>query len=418
MDHLNIFNPYVNKPLYHEDQLTRALLILMKNVKAIELGITDILIDRMVKVDGKPKRLTEGIAGIDVFKTQVWSSTQNELTSASGRLVSVLITDKKLIPQHRVERTNRVAVYDAIIRYKPDWIFVIENKPDYHNVWLNQMSAAFSESFEVEPEPIMLSWQEIITRILTIKENGLLHGAEASLTDDFLDFISDQFPELNPYDRFGLCKDNQYLLDRRCQSLMVESKLGAVDYHRGWHYYIELLDGAAKEISLYTQINPDSEWEIILAIYPGDTINQARYLYSHIKLDQVLRLRDAGWRVSPNFHFAFRSSNLVWASSTCSLTDYIEYWIKQVKANTLGQVQRKDWDSLFKTLSTAGMLDLHDKIQIKEKIIGTHMDRINVCPGIAFLYHWSQSDAINLDNKGAFLSSFIDKVKECTEMWQ
>ena len=33
MDHLNIFNPYENKPLNHEDQLTRALLILVKNSK-------------------------------------------------------------------------------------------------------------------------------------------------------------------------------------------------------------------------------------------------------------------------------------------------------------------------------------------------------------------------------------------------
>jgi len=113
MDHLNIFNPYENKPLNHEDQLTRALLILVKSSKSVELSFTDMIIDEMKRVGCKsiPTRLTEGTAGLDVVKTQIWSSTKNELTSASGRLVSVLITDKKLEPNHRVERTERVAVW-------------------------------------------------------------------------------------------------------------------------------------------------------------------------------------------------------------------------------------------------------------------------------------------------------------------
>lgn len=420
MDHLNVFNPYENKPLNHEDQLTRALLILVKGSKFVELTFTDMIIDQMVKAECKsiPKRLTEGTAGLDVVKTQIWSSTKNELSSVSGRLVSVLITDKKLEPNHRVERTDRVAVYDAIIHYKPDWIFVVENKPDHRNVWVDQMSAAFSESFEVEPQPIILTWQGIIARISTIKENELLHGAEASLAGDFLDFVADQFPELNPYDRFGLCKGNQYLLDRRCLSLMENSKLGPVDYHRGWHYYIELTDGAAKEIALYPQALPDGDWEIRLALYPGDTINQARHFYSHLKPDKALALSYAGWSIRPNFHFAFRSSNLVWTSVSCSLGEYLDFWLQRVKANKLGQVQRKDWDFLFKELSRVGMLSEQDDIQLKEKIIDTRMDRINVCPGVEFLFQWSQVDAIDLDNKGAFRASFVKRVKECTDTWQ
>ncbi len=97
MDHLNIFNPYSNKPLGHEDQLTRALLILVKNIKAIELVFTDMVISEMATAncDTVPKRLTEGTAGVNIVKTQVWSSTKNELSNVSGRLVSILITDKK-----------------------------------------------------------------------------------------------------------------------------------------------------------------------------------------------------------------------------------------------------------------------------------------------------------------------------------
>jgi len=130
------------------------------------------------------------------------------------------------------------------------------NKPNSENVWYNQLSAKFGEGFEVEQKGVLLRWQDIISRISTLKENGLVNGTEAGIVDDFLEFVWNEFPELNSYDKFGLCKENSYLLERRCKSIMEESKLGQVDYHRGWHYYIEIPNKpGVKEIALF----PDSQ---------------------------------------------------------------------------------------------------------------------------------------------------------------
>jgi len=314
MDHLNIFYPYEAKPLNHEDQLTRALLILMRNIKVVEMTVMDLIIEEMEQIGCHPvpPRLTKSKTGIDLIKTQVWSRTKEELGSQNGRLVSVLLTDEKLKIEHRVARTDRVGVYDGIIRYKPEWIFVIENKPDCRNVWVEQLSSTFNESFDIEDKPVVLRWQEIITRISVLKENELVQGSDASLLEDFLDFVSDQFPELNPYERFSLCKGDTYLLTRRCISIMEESKLGPVNYHRGWHYYIETADTPGiKEITIFPERLPDGEWEIRLELYPGDTINQSRQFYSSLRLKEFAELTQKGWEIRPNLHFAFQSSNLV-----------------------------------------------------------------------------------------------------------
>jgi len=100
MDHLNIFYPYSNKPLHHEDQLTRALLVLVKDIKAVELLFTDLIIEDMyrLKCNPTPPRLTETKCGIDLVKIQMSSKTLEELGNESGRLVSILITDEKLEP--------------------------------------------------------------------------------------------------------------------------------------------------------------------------------------------------------------------------------------------------------------------------------------------------------------------------------
>ena len=45
--HLNIFVPYENKSLHHEDQLTRAFLILLRSIKLVEQLFIELLRDRM-----------------------------------------------------------------------------------------------------------------------------------------------------------------------------------------------------------------------------------------------------------------------------------------------------------------------------------------------------------------------------------
>ncbi|WP_353892465.1 hypothetical protein PRVXH_001811 [Proteinivorax hydrogeniformans] len=421
MDYLNIFIPYKNKPLHHEDQLTRAFLILIKTVKLVEVLFLEVVIDEMQKNQTNliPKGLMHQSGGLDTIETQVRSTTKGRLEGEKGRLVSIVITDERLDREHKVERTDREGVYDGFIKYKPDWVFVIENKPDHKNIWLEQLNSRFNENYEIEEKPIVLTWKEIITKLSLLIENNLINNADLSIVSDFLDYVSEFFPELNPYDRFELCKDNKYLLDRRCIEIMKETELGVVDYHRGWHHYIHLDNKpGVKEVAVHASVLENNGWSINLLIYPGDTMSQSRDFYSTLSVDKVLDLANK-WEVLPNFHFAFRSSNLLWTSVSASLYSYLTFWKNEVLNNNLKQRNRTDWGEYFNLLEKNKMLNDNDLTAINEKIIKTKMQKLNICPGVAFKYTWSKEEAIGIDNKspGAFKSELLRRIKEVLSTW-
>lgn len=418
--HLNVFIPYPDKPLSHEDQLTRAFLILVRSVKQVEALLLAVLRRHMTAagIDNVPDELDEAPGGLESVETQVWSTTKERLTGETGRLVSVVITDERLEAEHRVERTPRVAVYDGFVKFKPDWVFVIENKPDHRNVWLEQLSSAFNENYEIEPNPVMLTWSEIIKRLGMLATNGLLQDAGTSLVDDFLAYVSAYFPGLNPYDRFRLCNANKDLLERRCVAIMSEAGLGPVEYHRGWHHSIRLVgkDGI-KEVALYPEVESTGTWEIRLDLHPADTMSQARALYSSIDAERVRQLKAAAWSVLPNFHLAYRSSNLYGAMTTLSTEEYIEYWKMEVKTERLRQIARPEWESSFGKWLRGKIISQGDLEKIEAAIVPTKIPTLNVCPGLSLGYRWSGEQAVALDDMKAFVSEVKAKIDEATGIW-
>ena len=419
MDHLNIFYPYESKPLYHEDQLTRGLLILMR-LKQVEMIIFDLIITEMEKSDCEqiPSRLTELKGGIELLKTQVRSTARDEVSKQTGRLVSVLLTDKKLTTDHRVERTERIPVYDGLVHFDPGWIFIFENKPRHKDVWFEQLSAAFDESLEIERKPIILRWQDVIKRISLLIENNLVTEDAKIIIQDFLDFVSDKFSALNPYDKFGLCKGDEFLLTQRCISIMEDSELGKVDYHRGWKNRIELERiEAVKEIAIYPNILPNKDWQIWLDIYPGDTMNQARFFYNNLNKVKLLKLLNKEWELNPHFHISFRSSHLYWSDSSVDLERYLDFWQKKVFSNELNQVAQSDWQNYFINLKKIGIISKTDYEEIRSRFFETKMQVLNICPGIICRYKWDSSEVIPLDDKNEFVKEFKKKIIECFNTW-
>lgn len=61
-----------------------------------------------------------------------------------------------------------------------------------------------------------------------------MHGAEGMIVQDFLEFVDTEFAYLNPYTSLAVCKDNDYLLTRRCDAAMEELALEHVTYKQGW----------------------------------------------------------------------------------------------------------------------------------------------------------------------------------------
>lgn len=243
----------------------------------------------------------------------------------------------------------------------------------------------------------------------------LTQGIEKTLVEDFLEFIDNEYPQLNPYTHFSICKDNKYLLTKRCIAIMERVGLGRVEYHRGWKHYIAYDNDAIRQIALSVSFNGD-EWSVVLEMMPGDTMKQARNFYKSLQKSKIENLIDKGWKIEPNMHFSFRASNLVWTNVTIGIEAYIDYWVKNI--NKLGQVNRDQLYTYCQGLELAGIMSPEDLGDINTKILSTNMEKINICPGVHFSFSWTQKEAINLDQDDLFVDIVRQKICEAKGLWE
>lgn len=228
INHLNVFNPFRNKTNYHEDELTRAFLIVLKNIPIAQSAFIDMIREEMARMgcDLILPSFSEVEAKMRSIETQI--THHNKLFEEMGgrRLISIIISDKKLYADKEVTPSSRGARYDGVLVYDPSWLLIIENKPDINNIWLEQLDPNVAEDIEIEEKPVSLSWSSIITRLSSLVEKDYIDGLEKVLLEDFFEFIDKEFPQLNPFYKFAVCKDNKYLLTKRCISIWSKYRWG------------------------------------------------------------------------------------------------------------------------------------------------------------------------------------------------
>jgi hypothetical protein len=146
VDRLNYFNPYQSKGAWHEDQLTRAFLVVVKMVPLALSVFLDLVRDTQEKLKSEMRipSMTDLLTNDLAVYTQ-----KTELPQNTGRLVSVLMTDEHWTPENAVQRSDRGARYDGVLCFDPVWIVVIENKPYSGNIWADQVNPNLPEPNEI-----------------------------------------------------------------------------------------------------------------------------------------------------------------------------------------------------------------------------------------------------------------------------
>lgn len=415
MDHLNIFNPYKNKSNYHEDELTRSFLILVKNIPVVQVMFFEMIRKEMSEYN------LDSIAAGDLSVEEVYTqlSNSNELFTncmVEGRnLLSIIISDDKLEKEATVENASRQARYDGVILCSPSWLFIIENKPSRDNIWLGQLNPNVSQDTDIKilEKPCCLSWRKIISVLNSLVQNNMVSGIEKVLIDNFIEYVDNEYSWINPYTTFSVCKGNPYLLNKRCISVLGNYKIhgtrAEVKYHKGWKYYIDSGRNTVKQIAMDAN-KTDSGWTIDLWMYAGDTMNSARETFERLDKSKLLALQSEGFEISSNFHISYRSSNLLWFAGSLSIEEYLDYWKKEYV--NLKQVKRQDFQSLFDELEKNKLIVPEDRSIIQEKILNKNYDKLNICPGFLMEYSWDSRTAINLDQRNKFEEDFTEKVKK------
>jgi hypothetical protein len=408
MNRLNYFNPYDSKVGSHEDQLTRAYLVLLKHSSHafftfIEYG----------RSKHKPSGEEKPITIID-FLEQGWEiETQRENPAINTNyLLSILITDSRIATaDSSVQSSERNARYDGIITFGSNLTMVIENKPRSGNVWLGQLHPSqqnLAEGTVVYSNPVILEWKEIIKQLNHLLSVPTISGYEKIMIEDFLSYVDENFPYLNPYDSLHQCKGNTELINRRINNLLKSISLdeSKVNYHRNSSSYIQTPYPQIERICLGLNQN-ENEYSIELGLYFGDTQRQAIAFYK--SNPQISHLKNTEW--IPNFHVAFRSSGLVSFESEDS-GHYLQFWKDNVEE--IHQQKRSDVRKYFKQLVEKRIIVMPKSAEerLNEKFYETKMPNLNICPGLGIIFRFNSADAEELDRSGKLKFLLAEKIKE------
>jgi hypothetical protein len=150
----------------------------------------------------------------------------------------------------------------------------------------------------------------------------------------------------------------------------------------------------------YLQVVSDSP-EVELAVYPADTLGQAKAFYTrHNAQAGVRRLRSLpGWHARPNFHFGHFQRGYCWTCNERELGEYIDLWVRRIGRETA--VPRKDWDRYWSWLEAERIACPRDHVDFDRYFVRSNRPHAVPRPGLALSRRWPLEEAQVLDPEDA-----------------
>lgn len=399
-NHINFFIPFQSAPAWHENQLTRALLVVLRySPMAHQAWLEHVA----------PGRRLHDLPPAD-FATQRQRVLASDDAIAEGDAIpgiSVWLAPDAKQVNATLEPSDRQQVLDAIITYGSELVVVVENKISWcdpteqpHRINLHGAPVQFEEM------PRSVPWQDVLAMLSDLIERNLVAGAERLLIADFLDLVEAYFPAIGPYSTISRCGANTFRLERRLdavQGLAVGTEEGK---GQGWRS----IGGTPKVLMAWLGYSSESS-VVSLRMYPADTLGQARHFYADAdSVTSVLALRSSGWRVEPNFHWGFMAPGYAWAHSPCSVDDYVAYWLKNIGASR--ELARSEWDSYLASLQRSAILDASGKEAFEKEFLGSQRQKASPRPGLFCEFTWPLAEAARLDARSAFVDAVKGRINE------
>lgn len=414
MKQLNYFQPYNKGTDNHEDHLTRAFLVLLKlSPAALQQFYSYVHTTTETFVKSTIPPLHEMQFDEVGFQSQIGS------LPISDKYISLLITNENVQLEQKIKPIERTAIYDGVIQFNEELVFIIETKPNKNNVWENQLCPArkdIPEEAELIDQGIVLEWKQIINFLHRINESKISFETERIIINDFLNFVAQNFDYLNPYNEFSKCH-SQYLASKRIEQILEEIAFDKekIKHHSGWGYYLELDFPEIKKIGLLLHSNEKGEWNgLTIAADFGSTVSQAREFYQRVQSYNVIQnLED--WSLYCNLHLAFRSQNLLFFKSPeNSIEQYFNYWKSDVWDNFGGVPKDKLIEDYLLEYEKEGILifDAAAKQGLDDIIMKKKYSRINICPAIYIEHYIARDEAVSLDKEGNLVPHIKIKITE------
>nr|WP_090341726.1 hypothetical protein [Mycolicibacterium malmesburyense]CRL71783.1 appr-1-p processing domain-containing protein [Mycolicibacterium malmesburyense] len=407
--HLSIFRPY-DRDAKHEDQLTRAALIVMKLVPLARDAFLALCHCGQLSSLPKPQFAMQTgklvPLGIETEEHEV------------EELVSVLLgPHEDFEAQEPNLAATRKARYDGVIQYGSSLVVVIESKlyatATQQHVEINT-GGLMPKTSRISP----VRWQDLLDRWWNLLELGVLGPAESDVLNDFFDNAEENFSDLLPYTDLERCADNPGRRVRRLRTILERATGFSADVrdalgHAGVKFpgdHVIAFDRA----SLYVHGT-----DIVLSFWPAELAGQYKAVYSDpAKVEELVALTDnPGWQIHGNFHLSFWHASVPrrwYPDRKLPGQVYAKQWLEDFSDQRAGRRPREELkDTGFRRwLVQRGYATASEMTSLDEWADKLPMDKFDVRPGIQMTRSWPYTEAVSLDKAGKLTLAVHDAINE------
>jgi hypothetical protein len=326
--HLNVFAPYSDLGRSHEDQLTRAAMIVLRLVPLAR--------ETLLREIGERSLTQLPDCTVDLQVTHVVDPSEEGASNGKvqrGRLVSVFLTPDFEPPEidEEVTDTDRGQRFDGVLRFDPELVVLLESKVcrrwarrNGHRVAeVNLPGVRFTER-----RTCVLRWHDLLESWWRLAEIGVLAPAEQALIQDVLTYAQQDFAQLLPFGSLRRVGKDPTRRKWRLRSLLREAT--GIQPERVGLVHVRL-DTALGARSLQRAALDIDDRQLTLHLWPGELKPQAEQLYTAGRAERLSALHESSgpWRVEPQPLLGFRNAPTrirVYLTCTLDATTYARRW--------------------------------------------------------------------------------------------
>jgi hypothetical protein len=409
--HLNVFEPYRELSSGHEDQLTRAAMIVLRLVPLAR--------EALLAAIGEPSQSQLPDCIVDMQATNLVDPSEENLAAGAverGRLVSVFLTPdiEPFELAEEITDIERAQRFDGVLRFDPDLVVVLESKVcrrwarrNGHRVAeLNLNGTRFAQR-----RTSVLRWHDLLESWWRLVELGVLNPAEQAIVQDVLSYAHQDFGQLLPFGTLRRVGSDPVRRKWRLRSLLQEAT-GIVPERAGLVHV--RLDNALGVSSLQRVALDIEEEHLTLHLWPGELKVQAEHLYAggHAESLCILLDEDAGtWKVQPQPLLGFRNAPVrTRVYLTCELDpgEYARRWQgedwKRVGAHHRNHILPDLWPWLLER----GYASEQDHARLDPFLHALGRRFAHLRPSIHVSRSWEWNEAERLDDEGLLAGEIHD----------
>ncbi|HEY3866544.1 MAG TPA: hypothetical protein VGL54_10725 [Solirubrobacteraceae bacterium] len=410
---LSVFEPYEDLARGHEDQLTRAAMIVLRLVPLARETLLHEIGERSLS------QLPD--CTVDLQATHLVDPTEEGARAGRvkrGRLVSVFLTPDFEPPriEEEISETDRGQRFDGVLRFDPDLVVLIESKVCRR--WARRNGHRVSEvnlggvEF-AERRTCLLRWHDLLESWWRLVEIGVLSPVEQMLIGDLLGYAHQDFAELLPFGSLRRVGEDPLRRRWRLRSLLREAtsiqpeRVGLVHVRLDTGLGCKALQRAALEID---------DHALTLHLWPGELKPQAQALYTAGRAERLAELDegDGGpWRVAPQPLLGFRSAPKrvrVYLTCTLDAATYARRWQGEDWSRVGAHHRETIIPELWPWLLERGYASPQDEEPLERFMQTLGRRALHLRPALHVSRTWSFAEAEVLDDAGLLVGEVHEAI--------